>query len=280
MKNLYITDLDKTFLKSDLSLSKFTINTWNTLAKNGIHLTIATARSGTKSLELLDKLHLNHPLVVMDGAMIVNSSGEVLLINAIDKDRASHIIEISKEEGFEPLIVGLDENNQEKFIYSKNINNLQQELLQQYKDDKRLTFQEKLTPLKENVKIFYIGEYEPLLKLKNRFKDCFSNNIEFKLSKDPYIDGYFLTLLHPKGDKAHAIKELQNIDNLGSLKMTVFGDSHNDIGMFKIADTKIAINNAIEELKTIADEVLPHSNDEDGVARYLKKMYDFTKSKH
>ena len=62
--------------------------------------------------------------------------------------------------------------------------------------------------------------------------------------------------------------------------MTVFGDSHNDIGMFEVANTKIAINNAIDELKLIADEVLPHSNDEDGVARYLKKIYDFTRLKH
>jgi Cof subfamily protein (haloacid dehalogenase superfamily) len=243
------------------------------LAKKNIHLTIATARSGTKSLELLEKLHLTYPMIVMDGAMIIDNRGKTLLINAIDRDRASHIIELSKEDGFEPLIVGLDDENREKFIYSKNINHLQQELINQYKDDKRLTFQEKLTPLKENVKIFYIGEQTPLLKLKEKFHKYFGDTIELKLSKDPYIDGYFLTLLHPKGDKAHAIKELQKIDNLGSLKITVFGDSHNDIGMFKIANTKIAINNAIEELKMMADEVLPHSNDEDGVARYLEKVY-------
>jgi hydroxymethylpyrimidine pyrophosphatase-like HAD family hydrolase len=44
----------------------------------------------------------------------------------------------------------------------------------------------------------------------------------------------------------------------------------NDIGMFKLAGTSVAVSNALEEVKAVADVVLPHSNDEDGVAKYLK----------
>ena len=53
--------------------------------------------------------------------------------------------------------------------------------------------------------------------------------------------------------------------------VTVFGDSVNDIGMFRLAGTSVAVSNALDEVKAVADVVLPHSNDEDGVARYLKK---------
>jgi len=54
--------------------------------------------------------------------------------------------------------------------------------------------------------------------------------------------------------------------------VTVFGDSVNDIGMFKLAGTSVAVSNALDEVKAVADVVLPHSNDEDGVARYLSKI--------
>jgi hydroxymethylpyrimidine pyrophosphatase-like HAD family hydrolase len=54
--------------------------------------------------------------------------------------------------------------------------------------------------------------------------------------------------------------------------VTVFGDSVNDIGMFKLAGTAVAVSNALDEVKAVADVVLPHSNDEDGVARYLDKV--------
>jgi len=30
------------------------------------------------------------------------------------------------------------------------------------------------------------------------------------------------------------------------------------------------VSNALDEVKAVADVVLPHSNDEDGVARYLE----------
>jgi hydroxymethylpyrimidine pyrophosphatase-like HAD family hydrolase len=54
--------------------------------------------------------------------------------------------------------------------------------------------------------------------------------------------------------------------------VTVFGDSVNDIGMFKLAGTAVAVSNALDEVKAVADVVLPHSNDQDGVARYLDNV--------
>jgi Cof subfamily protein (haloacid dehalogenase superfamily) len=242
------------------------------LAENGIKLTIATARSGPKSLELLKDLHLNHPLIVMDGAMIITSSGEILMTNAIDEHTTKIALEIGKTHNIEPFVIGIDYEGIERFRYTKNLNNLQQKLINEYKKDKRLQLQTKLTPLKENVKTVYIGKEKPLRALKDEFEKTFDKNIEIKFSKDPYIDGYFLTLLHPKGDKAHALKELQSMGDFANYKTTVFGDSHNDMGMFELADRKIAVKNALDELKDIATEVLPHTNDEDAVAKYLYKL--------
>jgi hydroxymethylpyrimidine pyrophosphatase-like HAD family hydrolase len=54
--------------------------------------------------------------------------------------------------------------------------------------------------------------------------------------------------------------------------VTVFGASVNDIGMFKLAGTSVAVSNALDEVKEVADIVLPHSNDEDAVAKYLASV--------
>ncbi len=272
MKHLYITDLDKTLLRTDLTISNFTKHVWNTLTQNGIKLTIATARSGPKSLELLQDLQLNHPLIVMDGAMIISNKREILLLHAIDEQTTQEAIQIGRKHKIEPFVIGIDGEGIERFRYSKNLNLLQQELINEYKTDKRLQLQTKLNPLKENVKTVYIGKKESLTALKDEFEDKFGKNIEIKFSKDPYLDGYFLTLLHPNGDKAHALKALHAMEGFENHKTTVFGDSHNDIGMFKMADKKIAVLNAIDELKDIATEVLPHTNDEDAVAKYLKQL--------
>ncbi len=269
MKHLYITDLDKTLLRSNLTISNFTKQVWNSLTKSGIKLTIATARSGPKSLELLQDLHLHHPLIVMDGAMIISNKGEILLSNAINEHTTQSILDIGRKHKIEPFVIGIDHQGVERFRYTKNLNSLQQELISEYKQDKRMQFKTNLDPLKENIKTVYIGKEEQLTPLKDEFTQIFGNKIEIKFSKDPYLDGYFLTLLHPKGDKAHALKALKEMDGFEAHKTTVFGDSHNDMGMFKLADSKIAVLNALDEVKEIATEVLPHTNDEDAVAKYL-----------
>lgn len=41
--------------------------------------------------------------------------------------------------------------------------------------------------------------------------------------------------------------------------------------MFKLAGCSIALKNTLDELKAYADIILPHSNEEDGVAKFLAK---------
>jgi hydroxymethylpyrimidine pyrophosphatase-like HAD family hydrolase len=55
-------------------------------------------------------------------------------------------------------------------------------------------------------------------------------------------------------------------------EITVFGDSVNDLGMFELAGTSVAVSNALDEVKAVANIILPHSNDEDAVAKYLKTI--------
>ena len=52
-----------------------------------------------------------------------------------------------------------------------------------------------------------------------------------------------------------------------------FGDAQNDIPMIEFAGLGVAMGNACEELKAIADEVTL-SNNEDGIAHTLKKYYE------
>ena len=44
MKKIYITDLDHTFLRTDLSVSDFTRDVWNGMAVDSI-VSVATART-------------------------------------------------------------------------------------------------------------------------------------------------------------------------------------------------------------------------------------------
>ncbi|WP_457564201.1 HAD-IIB family hydrolase, partial [Caminibacter sp.] len=250
---IFVSDLDKTLLRSDLSISEFTKYVWNSFK---YPLTIATARSYTGVKNLLKDLKLNYPLVVLDGAMVVDSDGKPIRVNAIDKKLASEIIgEVYKNFKDYPLIVGFDEVGDEKFLYPKKPNKFQLELLEMYKNDSRLFMD--LRALSHNLKMVYLGKKE-LLEAIEQFVKKFG--VETKLTKDVYMNCYFLTLLHPLGDKAHGLKVLEEIMEIEPKEVSVFGDSINDIGMFEWAGTSIAVKNALEEVKKRADIVLPHTN--------------------
>ena len=52
--------------------------------------------------------------------------------------------------------------------------------------------------------------------------------------------------------------------------VTVFGDQANDIEMFETARTRVAVENAGDELKAKAD-FITECNDRDGVVKYILK---------
>ena len=52
-----------------------------------------------------------------------------------------------------------------------------------------------------------------------------------------------------------------------------FGDQHNDLSMIAYAGRGVAMANAIEPLKAIADDTTSYTNDQDGLARYLVEFF-------
>ena len=267
---IYITDLDHTFLRTDQSISDFSREIWNAKSQDAI-LSVATARSFQKTHDFLEKLHLDAPMILLDGTMIVAPDKKLIDLKTINKVLGDAVVEVGLEFGIDPFIIGLkDMQLNETFLYPRKLNEHQKFVLKGYKNDPRLQFNPENKTMELNLKIVYFGDKETLEPLTVRLKEVFKDAIECKLSPEKYSDGYFLTILHPEGDKAHALQKVMDYLERDTADVTVFGDSINDIGMFKLAGTSVAVANALEEVKAVADVILPHSNDEDAVAKYLK----------
>jgi len=268
-KPIYITDLDHTFLRTDQSISDFSANIWNNKSKDNI-LTIATARSFQKSCDFLSKLHLDAPMILLDGSMVVTPEKKLIDIKIISKPLADAVIHEGKKFNILPFVIALkDMQLNEAFLFPTTLNTHQHGVLENYRNDPRMIACETLYAMEMNLKLVYFGDFEILKPLAVHLQSVFGKELEYKLSPEKYSDGYFLTILHPEGDKAHALQKVMEYLGREVADVTVFGDSVNDIGMFKLAGTAVAVANALDEVKAVADIILPHSNDEDGVAHYL-----------
>lgn len=71
--------------------------------------------------------------------------------------------------------------------------------------------------------------------------------------------------------KEHAIAELLKILNVRQENTIGVGDGHNDIHLFNAVKHKVAMGNAVDELKAAANEVIGLVTD-DGFAEYLERL--------
>jgi hydroxymethylpyrimidine pyrophosphatase-like HAD family hydrolase len=198
---------------------------------------------------------------------------EIINMHTLDKDIGDAVVETGSDFGIDPFVIGIRKGAKaESFLYPRRLNEYQKSVLKGYRDDPRLQFNPTNRTMEKNLKIVYFEEGTILKPLAERLKKDFGDAIEVKLSPEKYGGGYFLTILHPQGDKAHALEEVAAFTGSDLSDMTVFGDSINDLGMFAKAGRAVAVANALDEVKSAADIVLEHTNDEDGVAQYLERI--------
>jgi hypothetical protein len=272
MKNIYITDLDHTFLRTDLSVSDYTRKIWNSYEKSAI-LGIATARTYKKTMQFLAGVSVNAPMILLDGALIATADKQIIDTKFVTKEVADLIIEAGAKLGIYPFVLSLvDDGLHEAFSYATKLNSYQREIIKRYaKDDHTEVFAD-LRAAENNFKIVYMADEALLVALEQNIKALFGDELKYILAPEAYMGCYFLTVLHKDADKSHGIQSVSEAAGFDLDTLTVFGDNFNDIGMFALAQTSVAVANAQEGVKKQADIVLPHTNDEDGVARYLEGL--------
>jgi len=267
MKTLYVTDLDGTLLRSDERTSDLTNEIINELVERGLIFSYATARSYQTSHKVTKGLNANFPLIIYNGAMIVdNMSGNFLIKNFFNDEILGVIDDLIHHDIFPIVYAFID--GIEKFSYiPENCSVGMNLFLDSRKSDKRAN----PVTAKEDLfigEIFYITCIDSFEKLKP-FYQKYLGNYHCVFQEDIYTKHQWLEIMPKSASKANAIRQLK--DYLGCQKIIVFGDGKNDIDMFEIADEAYAVSNAVEELKQIATGVIG-SNNEDAVAHWLHKF--------
>ena len=103
-----------------------------------------------------------------------------------------------------------------------------------------------------------------IISLKNRIN---IDNIHAFISNK-----YMIDITNMNTNKGTALKQIQKLYRISSKKTCAFGDSENDIDMFKYAFHSYAMGNAGDSVKKYASKVAP-SNNKLGVVCVLKELF-------
>lgn len=270
---MVISDLDGTLLRSDVRLSDFTVAAINSLIRRGVHFTYATARSLNSARKVTDRLELSLPVITYNGACIKSpQTGEIIEIQSLDEDQVELIRDTLDRFGISPLVYTyLD--GEEKVLWQRGT---ESRGLQLYLDSRQ--GDERILPVDSFHdlfcgEIFYVTCIEDTDELLAPLRSDLTSedSLNCLLQKDIYDPAYYMEIMDYRVSKANAldtIKKLTNMDRIIS-----FGDSINDVPLFEVSDECYAVENAVEELKKVADDVI-ESNDDDGVAKWLLENYN------
>lgn len=264
---LYITDLDGTLLRSDTSLSEYTVKTLNALIENGTLFTYATARSFASASPLVKSLRLSCPAIVFNGVFIVDPrTGKRLVENTYSEECRRMARELFISENIAPLVYS-HINGEERVSYLENRLDDVKNYVNSRRGDKRLRPVGNYGSLFEG-EIFYFTVIDPrdvsMLDKVFTAENGFSRNVQ----KDTYDDMIWYEIYDRSASKANAVRQLAELVHAD--ETVCFGDNYNDISMIRAADIGVAVENAVDALKSAANIII-ESNDDDGVAGFIEK---------
>lgn len=269
MRTLYVSDLDGTLLNSDVRLSDYTVKTINSLVQEGLLFTYATARSLVSASVVTQGLTTKIPVIAYNGAFIFDASnGDILASEWFNREDVEYVRKIVSDFNVSPLVYTFIDGV-EKVVYKESeVNEGVRRYLNNRRGDRRMK------PIGKNENLYqgnvfyftFIGGMEELEPLYNVFRNDRRYRCTFQ--QDIYNDEYWFEIMPVNATKANAINKLKTLWNCG--RIVSFGDAINDVPMFQISDECYAVENAVDELKSIATGVI-ESNNEDGVAKWLSK---------
>ena len=102
---------------------------------------------------------------------------------------------------------------------------------------------------------------------------CFESSRDLSVSKAslPYNGKWAVDFTKAGINKASSARFLARLMNIDTGQIIAAGDSHNDLPLLQVCGLRIAMGDAPEEIKSIADYVAP-SVDEDGLAVAIEEF--------
>lgn len=250
---LLLFDLDGTLLNSGKSISQRTLEALKACKDSGILIGVSTSRSEQNSLTFISKL--NPDILISSGGASVKSGSEYIFLAEMSSQDTREMIATARKICGDDCEITIDTTSDHYWNYKVD----PQKQDKSWGDSIYTDFNDFDRPsLKMCVEIFDSSQAEAL---KEALPDC--DCVRF-------TDGFWYKFTKAGITKESAIAMVCSACKISLTDITAFGDDLADIGMLKLCGTGVAMGNAVEEVKKIADIIIG-TNDNDGIAEYVEK---------
>lgn len=259
------TDMDGTLLNSKGQLSK---DNAKAIRKANIPLTLVSARAPMEMMEVIETLKLQGPQVAFNGGLIFqmkNKTIQPLHVNIIPKRTVQQLLTTIRQSFPKVSLSYYDISH----WYCDKI-------------DKGIRFEYELTQqaptLITDANRFLLGQENTFKLMMVSFEEIEIQTLEKMLHSLNLTTisiqrsgKFYLEITSKHAQKSKGIHYILKRENLAKTETAAFGDGHNDIPMLKTVGYPIVMENASDEIKSLAYKITK-SNDQDGVGYGIQKF--------
>ncbi len=263
---LVALDIDGTLTNSAKELTSRTRDALMTLQRRGVHVVLASGRPSYGLHKLAEELELGKHdgyLLAYNGSRVIScADGSLVTATTFPRPLLPELSDAARH--FDVALLTYDDPKDTILATSMNEwveheawinNNMKLELVPDI--DARAP--------QDLPKCLMAGNPERMAQIVIELQKMFPT-LEICRSAPFFVE------IVPRGiDKAASLDVLCQRLGLTSANVAAFGDGHNDISMIKYAGVGVAMANAFDEVKAIADYITC-DNDHDGVAEAIEKL--------
>ncbi len=267
---LVVFDLDGTLLNNQNQIGEETIELVKKLKTKGVKFSFASGRLHSAFIDHANTLNLTTPLISLDGSLIKNyQNGKTIYESYIPEKYVRKAISLADK-----FLLKIALCHGEAIYYTEH-DSLIPKMLEKF----GAIYEE--VPSYENymnktLEIVITGDYKDsvnFVRKKMDFPYSMGLNQSFFKSHS-HDDIYYLEIRKKGSTKGKGFRRLTKYMGLKQTQAAVMGDWYNDRTLFETDALKIAVANAVPEIKKLADFITKRTNNEDATAEFLKKLLE------
>ncbi len=241
-----IVDFDRTLLRTDKTISGYTVRILRTWQENGGRLFAATARPERAVGEYCRQVAFD-AVCTLNGARTI--AKDSVIENPISEGSALSVLE--QFSGIPGIVLSVEAENG---IYAN---------MDIPPWSPKVT--DRLLDLPRAERIYKILASHPELPVEH---------LAVSLPDDTYYsvaERKLLQVMSRSATKWNGVRNMLDAFGIDPARAVFFGDDNDDIEPIRQCGCGVAVRNALEDVRAAADEIT-ESNDEDGVARFLERL--------
>jgi len=244
---LFVSDLDGTLLKKDITITESDKKALEALKLGGAQIAIATGRMDIEIKKIQKMIEESFHRISQNGAFAYTKDDLLLHKNTFNATTAKNLFSLIRKTSFIHLVT--DEHCNYTEVWHPFFDKVKTKALAPLKENQNL-FNDIGNSINPS-KFIILGEYDKINAFQQTLKEEFPHEIETYISDKQCLD------IMPKNiSKGSAVKALMSQFDLKENEVACIGDSFNDVPMLEMTPYSFAMENALPGVKEKANYIV------------------------